>query len=563
MFHLPSTFPLPLADGTGTWRSATVYEHHNGKLYRTLAGGSAAYSLARTTADRHAGPPLKVTAPHLPRGKANVYLDERLHALQGRRPGAPKVSEPLLTDESGPWYTAAQLSRLYPERVRGKVRGKGWCHDWHKKGRLRRKPVRTPAPHGPDEVFVYCGADVDAILADRRPRARELLDKTACKVLRSILKDGPVSSDEVIRRAKAAGIHRGAVYRARDALGVHTYPPDGCESGPGVRWLWALRAPKSKGRPTPRQQAATWLKAELSGFPLLGADVRARAEEAGIRPAHLKHARQELKVSRHQTPGGLYWCLPGQEAPRVPNPDAAAFLRDFLAAGAVPAKEVQADGEAAGYSRCLLCRTAKVLGVTIQRASGSRTSPYLWSFPASAAAAGHTGTRPMPGAARDNGSVPEPPLSDIAPPFIREAEKERQADLIGQATLRHLEPKFDELKEAMAQRAGAPVTSDIVRSCRGITVTVDCRSMCWGTQEYTFTDKQAAAVRVLFEARQSNVPHLSQLTILDRANSTTIEASDGTNPPRLRDLFRGHPAWGAVIVSSSRGTYRLADPPAN
>jgi hypothetical protein len=84
---------------------------------------------------------------------------------------------------------------------------------------------------------------------------------------------------------------------------------------------------------------------------------------------------------------------------------------------------------------------------------------------------------------------------------------------------------------------------------------VDFRSVHWHGVDYQFTATQASIVRLLWEAWEAGTPDVGQETLLEGAGS------DGN---RLRDLFhRGaeiHPAWGTMIVSFARGTYRLAEP---
>lgn len=86
----------------------------------------------------------------------------------------------------------------------------------------------------------------------------------------------------------------------------------------------------------------------------------------------------------------------------------------------------------------------------------------------------------------------------------------------------------------------------------------DFRSVHWYGKDYTFTQTQAACVRVLMEAWEKGTPEVSQLTILEEAGSSM---ADNQNP-RLRDLFRvgkkTHPAWGRmIVVGSKKGTFRL------
>lgn len=79
----------------------------------------------------------------------------------------------------------------------------------------------------------------------------------------------------------------------------------------------------------------------------------------------------------------------------------------------------------------------------------------------------------------------------------------------------------------------------------------DFRSANWFGQDYSFSGPQAAAVRLLWQAWEDGAPDVGQETLLEAA---------GTNGSRLRDVFKDHPAWGSLIVTVSRGTYRLAEP---
>lgn len=87
--------------------------------------------------------------------------------------------------------------------------------------------------------------------------------------------------------------------------------------------------------------------------------------------------------------------------------------------------------------------------------------------------------------------------------------------------------------------------------------TPDFRSIRWGSKSFSFTEKQAACVRILFEAWQKGTPELNQVTILAAAESSLSDNA----VPRLRDLFRRHLAWDVLIVKGQqKGCYRLSDP---
>ena len=73
---------------------------------------------------------------------------------------------------------------------------------------------------------------------------------------------------------------------------------------------------------------------------------------------------------------------------------------------------------------------------------------------------------------------------------------------------------------------------------------------------YTFTGMQREVVAALFRAHEDGHEWVSQETLLELAESESL---------RLRDLFKGHPAWGVMIESAVRsggppGSYRLAMP---
>jgi hypothetical protein len=78
----------------------------------------------------------------------------------------------------------------------------------------------------------------------------------------------------------------------------------------------------------------------------------------------------------------------------------------------------------------------------------------------------------------------------------------------------------------------------------------DFRSVRWRGEDHTFSEPQARAVRVLWEAAESGCP--------DVGGEALTEAA-GTESHTARDVFKGHSAWGTLIVSSGRGIFRLAD----
>ena len=80
----------------------------------------------------------------------------------------------------------------------------------------------------------------------------------------------------------------------------------------------------------------------------------------------------------------------------------------------------------------------------------------------------------------------------------------------------------------------------------------DFRSVHWFGVSYSFTALQGAMVRILWEAWEDGTPDVGQERLLEEA---------GSEANRIRDLFRGHPAWGALIgPGESRGAFRLLEP---
>ena len=105
-------------------------------------------------------------------------------------------------------------------------------------------------------------------------------------------------------------------------------------------------------------------------------------------------------------------------------------------------------------------------------------------------------------------------------------------------------PSLRELDQFGAALRLSPVKPDARHS-------PDFVSVFWFGTEYTFTTNQAACVKVLWEAWTNRTPTLAQETILDAA---------GISQDRLDMVFRGHAAWGAMIVTPLKGKYRLKEP---
>lgn len=84
----------------------------------------------------------------------------------------------------------------------------------------------------------------------------------------------------------------------------------------------------------------------------------------------------------------------------------------------------------------------------------------------------------------------------------------------------------------------------------------DFRSIRWGGETYSFTERQAPVVEKLYEAWTNGAP--------DVGRETLLQAVDHAAPPsRLDNLFRDSLAWKTLIVQGgTRGTYRLKEPDA-
>lgn len=80
---------------------------------------------------------------------------------------------------------------------------------------------------------------------------------------------------------------------------------------------------------------------------------------------------------------------------------------------------------------------------------------------------------------------------------------------------------------------------------------IDFAGVVWYGTHYSFTATQAAIVKLLWEAWETGVYDVRQEALL-------VEA--GSDSSKLADLFRDHPAWGKIIVSKTKGCYRLVKP---
>lgn len=68
----------------------------------------------------------------------------------------------------------------------------------------------------------------------------------------------------------------------------------------------------------------------------------------------------------------------------------------------------------------------------------------------------------------------------------------------------------------------------------------DFRNVTWYGTPYIFSPKQAACIRIFWEAWKEGTPWVADGTILQKAGVGDRQ--------RLRDVFRDHKAWGSMIV---------------
>lgn len=78
----------------------------------------------------------------------------------------------------------------------------------------------------------------------------------------------------------------------------------------------------------------------------------------------------------------------------------------------------------------------------------------------------------------------------------------------------------------------------------------DCCSVVWYGVPHAFTAAQGAVISQLWEAWENGTPDLRQETL-----------TSAYETKRLKNLFKDHAAWGAMIKPGLvKGSYRLADP---
>jgi hypothetical protein len=107
---------------------------------------------------------------------------------------------------------------------------------------------------------------------------------------------------------------------------------------------------------------------------------------------------------------------------------------------------------------------------------------------------------------------------------------------------KHMGDKRAEGAEAMPEGTEQPARHSL-----------DFRSVFWYGAKYAFTSTQAACVKILWEHWERETPIIGEPELLDAA---------GSGGEKLKDVFEKgkHPAWGTMIVSARKGTFRLQEP---
>jgi hypothetical protein len=280
MSPLEATYPKELPQGT--WEGPGVFVLRSGTVCYTAAEVEAQLKLPHSTLHRAAAqkevnafwvpPPYRAVRP-----RVRVYHAKDAETFAERRKlkkaeWAPdgNTFEPGRAVE-GPWTDEAGVTRVTDAwLVKNKPVSKFWPTLWRgRESRLR--PGEPALRHVAREAGPHCGRggprkkkwnrldDAEAILAGKEcsqqyagkgaaaGRRRGELYQRIKDFLLTTLKDGPVRSPEVYRRAMAAGIKRGTLDKRRGEEGITTHPVD-----PGskidVAYWWCL---PGQSPPTP------------------------------------------------------------------------------------------------------------------------------------------------------------------------------------------------------------------------------------------------------------------------------------------------------------------------
>lgn len=108
-----------------------------------------------------------------------------------------------------------------------------------------------------------------------------------------------------------------------------------------------------------------------------------------------------------------------------------------------------------------------------------------------------------------------------------------------------------ELCIAESDLKALPAIADLAMRHRPDRHSADFTSVLWHGTQYRFTACQGHIVHLLWDAFENGTPDVRQEALLDAA---------GSESANIIHLFKDHPAWGALITSRSKGTYRLRSP---
>lgn len=100
------------------------------------------------------------------------------------------------------------------------------------------------------------------------------------------------------------------------------------------------------------------------------------------------------------------------------------------------------------------------------------------------------------------------------------------------------------------QTPGPVVSSGLPDNSLDARHSADFRSVWWFGSTYQFTGNQAAVVKSLWAAWMNKTPVLSSATLSEAADSES----------RISVIFRGHEAFGTMIVAVGKDAYRLQEP---
>jgi hypothetical protein len=110
--------------------------------------------------------------------------------------------------------------------------------------------------------------------------------------------------------------------------------------------------------------------------------------------------------------------------------------------------------------------------------------------------------------------------------------------------------------EPMGRATEEPATETVPAETPQVRHSTDFSEVEWFGVRYTFTKTQALAVSEWWTARENKTPAVRDETVI-----TEIGSQNNDKTRALRDLFKGHPAWGTMIVPGPRkGTHQLDEP---